>query len=84
VDGRGAGARLLPGGAWYRRASVRPFRYHQACDDIDNLSTTVLDQMSDAAAHATLTFAQSGSAIEGTGKGKSLGHGEFQGSSLRK
>ena len=58
--------------------------YHQACDDIDNLSITALDQMSDAAAHATLVFAQSGSAIQGTDKGKSLGHGDYKGSLLRK
>ena len=39
--------------------------YHQACDTIANLSDTALDQMSDASAHATLTFAQTTSAIEG-------------------
>jgi Zn-dependent M28 family amino/carboxypeptidase len=58
--------------------------YHQACDTIMNLSNTALDQMSDAAAHATLTFAQTTSAIEGTDKGKAKGHGDFQGSSLRR
>jgi Zn-dependent M28 family amino/carboxypeptidase len=58
--------------------------YHQACDTIDNISMTALDQMSDASAHATLTFAQSGSAVEGTDKGKSLGHGDYTGSHLRK
>jgi Zn-dependent M28 family amino/carboxypeptidase len=58
--------------------------YHQACDTIDNLSMTALDQMSDASAHATLRFAQSGSAVEGTDKGKALGHGDHQGSHLRK
>lgn len=31
--------------------------YHQACDDISNLSVKALNEMSDAAAHATLTFA---------------------------
>ena len=58
--------------------------YHQACDTIDNVSMTALDQMSDASAHATLTFAQSGSAVEGTDKGKALGHGEHKGSRLRR
>jgi Zn-dependent M28 family amino/carboxypeptidase len=58
--------------------------YHQACDDINNLSNTALNQMSDAVAHATLTFAQSGSAVEGTDKGKALGHGNYSGSRLRK
>jgi Zn-dependent M28 family amino/carboxypeptidase len=58
--------------------------YHQACDDIDNLSSTALDQMSDAAAHATLVFAQTSSAVEGTDKGKALGHGNYKGPHLRK
>jgi Zn-dependent M28 family amino/carboxypeptidase len=58
--------------------------YHQACDTIANLSSTALDQMSDATAHATLVFAMTKSAVEGTDKGKALGHGDFAGSSLRK
>jgi Zn-dependent M28 family amino/carboxypeptidase len=40
--------------------------YHQACDTIKNLSSTALDQMSDAIAHATLLFAMSGSSVNGT------------------
>jgi hypothetical protein len=51
---------------------------------IDNLSMTALDEMSDASAHATLAFAQSGSAVEGTDKGNALGHGDHEGSHLRK
>ena len=44
--------------------------YHQSCDDTDNLSLTALDQMSDAAAHATISLAQSTQAINGQrGKG---------------
>ena len=43
--------------------------YHAACDDIDNLSDTALDQMSDAIAHSTLTFAMTTSAVNGTAKG---------------
>lgn len=31
--------------------------YHQGCDDIGNVNTTALSQMSDAAAHATMTLA---------------------------
>ena len=58
--------------------------YHQACDDIDNLSETALDQMSDAVAHGTLTFAQTSSAVQGSEKGKALGHGDYEGSHLRK
>ena len=33
--------------------------YHQACDDITNLSTRALSELSDAAAHAVLTLARS-------------------------
>ena len=33
--------------------------YHQACDTYANNSDTGLDQMSDAAAHAVITFANS-------------------------
>ena len=32
--------------------------YHRACDDLDNLSREAIDEISDAAAHATATFAQ--------------------------
>jgi len=32
--------------------------YHQACDDISNLSIESLDEMSDAVAHATRTYAK--------------------------
>ena len=40
-------------GEWYDPC------YHLGCDDLSNLSNTALDQMSDAAAHATITLAQS-------------------------
>ena len=44
--------------------------YHLGCDDIDNLSLTALDQMSDAAAHATISLAQSTQTVNGVrGKG---------------
>jgi Peptidase family M28/PA domain len=44
--------------------------YHLSCDTTDNLSLTALDQMSDAAAHATISLAQSTQAINGQrGKG---------------
>jgi len=60
--------------------------YHAVCDTIANLSSTALDQMSDAAAHATLVFAETGSAIQGTDKGKAKGQSasEFQGSHLKR
>ena len=37
--------------------------YHQECDTIANLSSTALDQMSDAAAHAAWTLARSESGV---------------------
>lgn len=42
--------------------------YHQACDDISNLNTTSMEQLADGAAHATLTFANTTSAVNGTDK----------------
>ena len=47
--------------------------YHQACDDINNLDADTLDIMSDAIAHATLTFAETTSAVNGTAKGNGTG-----------
>lgn len=43
--------------------------YHQACDTIDNVNQEVLEQMADAIAHATLTFAETKAAVSGTAKG---------------
>jgi copper homeostasis protein CutC len=43
--------------------------YHQACDDFDNVSLVALDEMTDAMAHAILTFAMTTSAVQGTDKG---------------
>jgi Zn-dependent M28 family amino/carboxypeptidase len=44
--------------------------YHQACDTFANNSNTALDQMSDAIAHTTITFAQNTSLVNGVaGKG---------------
>lgn len=50
--------------------------YHLACDTFDNISIEALDQNSDAAADAVLTFAETTSAISGTDKGKGLGKWE--------
>ena len=47
--------------------------YHLACDTFDNISLEALDQMSDAAAHAVLSFAMTTSSVNGTDKGKGLG-----------
>jgi Zn-dependent M28 family amino/carboxypeptidase len=38
--------------------------YHLGCDDLLNLSNPALDQMSDAAAHATITLAMSTESID--------------------
>jgi Zn-dependent M28 family amino/carboxypeptidase len=60
--------------------------YHQACDTFANNSDAALDQMSDAAAHAMLTFAMTSSAVNGTDKGNGPGKAnfEFWGSHLQK
>ena len=62
--------------------------YHLACDTFDNISLEALDQMSDAAAHATLTFAMTTSAVNGTDKGnanssKSVAQLEFKGNAAQ-
>ena len=47
--------------------------YHAACDTIANINLVVLEQMADAAAHATYTFAMTSSAVSGTAKGNAHG-----------
>jgi Zn-dependent M28 family amino/carboxypeptidase len=44
--------------------------YHQACDDIENVRNRALDELADGAAHATLAFAETTSAVAGTEKGE--------------
>ncbi|WP_286329302.1 M20/M25/M40 family metallo-hydrolase [Agromyces marinus] len=60
--------------------------YHAACDGIANVSAGALDIMSDAVAHSTLTFAETESAVNGTGKGKAKGQfdPQFKGSNAVK
>ena len=62
--------------------------YHTPDDDLSNIDETVLEQMSDAAAHTILTFAMTTSAVNGTDKGKGVGQYkdgmEYAGSKLRK
>jgi len=43
--------------------------YHQLCDVLANISEQGLDEHSDAAVHAIVTFAQTTSAVNGTDKG---------------
>ena len=47
--------------------------YHAACDTLGNINDETLDLMSDAVAHSTLVFAETTSAVNGTGKGKAVG-----------
>ena len=60
--------------------------YHAECDTLKNLSSTALDQMSDAVAHATLTFAMTGSAVSGTDQANNDAKvkSEYHGSHLKK
>jgi hypothetical protein len=60
--------------------------YHMGCDDTGNLDNTALDQMSDAAAHATIVLGQTmrlfpstATAVEtGTGAGPTGGHSHVE------
>lgn len=52
--------------------------YHAACDTITNLNEDTLGLMADAIAHATLTFAETTSAVNGTGKGAATGQIEWK------
>jgi Zn-dependent M28 family amino/carboxypeptidase len=60
--------------------------YHLACDTFANISLTALDQNSDAAAHAVLTFAETTSAVNGTDKAndKATHSDDFLGSQAQK
>lgn len=60
--------------------------YHQACDDIDNISTEALDVLGDAAAHSVLTFAMTTSSVNGTARAsnQAAGGGDHLGDSLRR
>jgi Zn-dependent M28 family amino/carboxypeptidase len=42
--------------------------YHAACDTFANVNLVALDEMTDAVAHAVLTFAMTSSAVQGTDK----------------
>jgi hypothetical protein len=63
-----------PSPAW---VADQDYEYHLACDAYginghpDNINDTVLSEMSDAVAHAVLTFAQTTSAANGTDNGSS-------------
>ena len=50
--------------------------YHQLCDDLTNINDQGLEEHSDAAIHAILTFAQTTSAVNGTDKGLDRVHSQ--------
>lgn len=52
--------------------------YHAACDTIENIDAEVLEQMADAIAHATLTFAMINSALNGTAEGNGAGGADLK------
>jgi Zn-dependent M28 family amino/carboxypeptidase len=61
--------------------------YHLACDTINNLNTTAMDQFSDAVAHATFVFAEmkapkAGKKPKRTRKLSAAGSGERRGHSI--
>ena len=58
--------------------------YHQACDTFTNVDLDALDEMTDAVAHAILTFAVTSSAVQGTDKGKAAYDPTFRGHSVVK
>lgn len=52
--------------------------YHQDCDTISNIDQGVLEEMADGIAHATLTFAMTSSAVNGTDKGRGSGQADLK------
>ncbi len=60
--------------------------YHLACDTFDNINDEVLAITSDAVAHSVLTFAQTTSSVNGTGKAsdKATKSFDWKGNKLRR
>ena len=62
--------------------------YHQLCDNIENVSSQAIDEMSDAVAHATMTLAMTEAAVNGTSRGKAGQKGsttsEYRGNLLQR
>lgn len=52
--------------------------YHAACDTLENVNVTVLEEMADAIAHTTLTFAMTTSAVNGSAKGNGSGNVDLE------
>ncbi|MFU8850109.1 M28 family metallopeptidase [Micromonospora sp. SL1-18] len=56
--------------------------YHQACDNIDNINKQALEEMSDAVAHAVITYAFDTSSLHAPVQGKGPGAGDSGGGGL--
>ena len=52
--------------------------YHSECDTLANIDGGVLEEMADAIAHSTLTFAMTTSAVNGTAKGNGAGNVDLE------
>lgn len=51
--------------------------YHTPADNISNIDLIVFEEMTDAAAHAVLTFGMTSSAVNGTGKSSPVAQGKM-------
>ncbi|SBT49325.1 M28 family metallopeptidase [Micromonospora narathiwatensis] len=56
--------------------------YHQACDTINNINKQALEEMSDAIAHAVITYAFDTSSLRAPVRGKGPGAGDSGGGGL--
>lgn len=56
--------------------------YHQACDGINNINQQALTEMSDAMAHAIITYAFDTRSVNGSGKGHPVGPPNLTGTGL--
>jgi Zn-dependent M28 family amino/carboxypeptidase len=73
----------IPVGGLFTGAEGYDDCYHTPCDNLKNINGQALDEMSDAAAHAVLTFAMTKSDVSGTAKASGKG-AEYKGPKLQK
>ena len=62
----------------HRRCGVRPVLPRRVRRHRRTSTSATLDLMADAVAHSTLTFAETTSAVNGTGKGKAVGQIDWE------
>lgn len=76
----------IPIGGLFTGAEGYDSCYHTACDDLTNINMQALEEMSDAAAHAVLTFAMTKSAVPGTAKAspKAIQATDYRGPKLQR